>query len=132
MLRQRRLQRRRRQPHQGNGSPSTRSAVGVTVEYARLASLVRPGAQGATLEALGIAAECVGLEPGLVNPRAIGRLGAPILGHFAPRHFVVVAPLRDGRVAVLDPARAIVRADWEHVREALSPLAWTMTDGGRT
>jgi hypothetical protein len=92
-------------------------------DFARLTALVRPGSQGTTLEALRIVSECLDLRPRLVNPRAIVALRAPVIAHVEPRHFVVVTPLEGGDVAVLDPGRGIVRADWISVRAALSPAA---------
>lgn len=99
-------------------------------DYARLVKLVRPGSHGTTLEALVIAAECSGSEAVVVDPRAWSAPPDPLIAHLEPRHFVVVTRLRDGTVAVLDPARGIFRGSWEEVRASLSPAACALVPGG--
>jgi Peptidase C39 family len=96
---------------------------GERADYSKLVKLVRPGAQGTTLEALRIAAECLGREPRTVDPRAWDEPPDGLIAHVAPRHFVLVAKLRGGEVAVVDPARGIRRAPWSEVRGLLSRAA---------
>jgi hypothetical protein len=92
-------------------------------DYARLVKLVRPGAQGTSLESLAVVADCVGIDARVVNPRAFDVPPDPLVAHVGPRHFVVVARLREGGVVVVDPARGLFRADWADLRGLLSPVA---------
>jgi hypothetical protein len=104
--------------------------VGKGADYARLVRLVRPGTHGSTLEALRIAAECLDLEPHLVNPRSFEEPPDPMIAHVAPRHFIVLTGVEQRLVAIVDPGRGIFRARWEEVRGLLSPAA--LSFGKRT
>jgi hypothetical protein len=104
--------------------------AGGAPDYGRLVKLVRPGAHGTTLGALVIAAECAGSGAVAVDPRAWLSPPDPLIAHIEPSHFVVVAALRDGSVAVVDPARGIFRGEWEDVRGSLSGAACALVPGG--
>jgi hypothetical protein len=106
--------------------------AGEAPDYARLLKLVRPGSNGTTLEALAIAAECTRCEAVVVDPRAWSAPPHPLIAHLEPRHFVVVTALRDGEVAVVDPARGIFVGSWEEVRASLSRAACALVPGGPT
>ncbi len=91
-------------------------------DYRTLMKLTNVGANGASMEDLAVAAECVGLSAEFIDISQMSMIPSPIIARHIREHYVVLVTFDGTDVVAFDPNYGIIRVPLDSLRgELLGP-----------